>query len=96
VTVGLPSIVSTLVGWYCSSEVLQGGSCCSRSIAIGAYRCASRWAALSPDAAALAGETTAASATIPSRTRRRALTGSTYRVASGAAKIIAVRISLLF
>ena len=36
VTVGLPSTVSTLVGWYCSALVSQGGSCCSRSIVIGA------------------------------------------------------------
>ena len=36
VTVGLPSTVSTPVGWYCSAQVSQGGSCCSRSIAIGA------------------------------------------------------------
>src|SRR4051794_9472391 len=35
VTVALPRTVPTLVGWYCSSEILQGGSVCSRSIAIG-------------------------------------------------------------
>ena len=36
VTVGLPSTVSTLVGWYCSADFSQGGSTCSRSIVIGA------------------------------------------------------------
>src|SRR5919197_4053926 len=45
VTLGLPSTVSTLVGWYCSSLVSQGGSCCSRTITIGAYVFARRWVA---------------------------------------------------
>jgi len=48
VTVGLPSITSTLVGWYCSAEVSQGGSFCSRSIVIGTYLFASSSAAASP------------------------------------------------
>ena len=36
VTVGLPSTVSTLVGWYCSSVVSHGGSSSTRTIVIGA------------------------------------------------------------
>ncbi len=59
VTCGLPSTVSTLVGWYCSPSVSQGGVRCSRTIAIGTYFAAS-WRAAAPESleAAVAGGAT--------------------------------------
>ena len=67
VTVGLPSTVSTLVGWYCSALVSQGGSVCLRIWRIGEYSLARRcWTDGCAAARPLAGS---ASANIAAATR---------------------------
>src|ERR1700761_5416435 len=71
-TVGLPSTVSTEVGWYCSAEVSQGGSSSLRSSVIGTYFCASSSAADSgAGAAACAADVSASSSSAGRRTSRR-------------------------
>ena len=86
VTVGLASIVSTLVGWYCSAEVSQGGSCSSRSIVIGAYFAARRGAALAGAAAASVGrrrQSAARPANASPRRRERAITWTNVSAPGG-------------